>query len=243
MALNSSISGCTRTVLESTGSGFQVQVHCEEGQAPSDETLVVKDVRSDSVEVTVQLVTSNKTATAKFLATYRGRGCVRPRVQTTSTSNSKLALKAALVLTPEFCATTVAAKMGVRMTTLEVGRAACAELQSALGAAFSSLTRVTSAAAPGDAQVVLLPRIVDAGGKFPGFNRQEITVWLEWIVKDTSGKPMWVETVPGFAKGQVGNALNMDRDRQLLVQEAARDTAAQSAAKMAAAPELRKVAR
>jgi hypothetical protein len=96
MALNSSISGCTRTVLESTGRGFQVQVHCEEGQAPSDETLVVKDVRSDSVEVTVQLVTSNKTATAKFLATYRGRGCVRPRVQTTSTSNSKLALKAAL---------------------------------------------------------------------------------------------------------------------------------------------------
>src|SRR5436309_1483498 len=93
---------------------------------------------------------------------------VTARGQTTSTADARLSLKAALLLTPEFCATIVKEKFGNGLgETLEVGKAACAELEPALKVAFSGLARVIAAPFPEDAQVVLLPRVVDVRGTQP----------------------------------------------------------------------------
>src|SRR5208337_113286 len=77
---------------------------------------------------------------------------------------TKLPLKAALVLTPEFCATKIKPKGSwatKEMGTFDVGQAACAELEPALKAAFSNLNRVSAPPSPEEGQVVLLPRFVD----------------------------------------------------------------------------------
>lgn len=84
--------------------------------------------------------------------------------QTASPSGAKLALRAALLVTPEFCDTKF--KKGSWATikeTFEVGKIACAELEPALAQVFSSLTPVTAIPSSGDTQVVLFPRFVDVG--------------------------------------------------------------------------------
>src|SRR4249919_1773644 len=82
----------------------------------------------------------------------------------TKPADAKLPIKAALVLTPEFCATKIKPK-GSALTkewgTFEVGKAACEQLEPALKEAFFSLSRVAAPPAAQEAQLVLLPRIVD----------------------------------------------------------------------------------
>ena len=84
--------------------------------------------------------------------------------QAASPADTKLALRAALVLTPEFCATKKKkGDFASGKETFEIGKTACAELEPALRAIFSSLTRLEAVPSSGDAQVVLLPRFVDIG--------------------------------------------------------------------------------
>jgi hypothetical protein len=171
---------------------------------------------------------------------------VMSRGQTLSSANTKLALKAALVLTPEFCATKI------KDTTLhrgdfEIGNAACAALEPALRGVFPDLIRVDESAAVKDAQVVLLPRVVDARTTQPGnvlhdFNRRNMVVELEWTVKDMSGRTVWIGTVQGTATGHVGSAVTIGKDRKILVQAAMTNAAEQSASDISLAPELRKFA-
>src|SRR5260370_37414080 len=66
----------------------------------------------------------------------------------------KLSLTAALVLTPEFCATVN--KKGHEKFL--VGKTACTELEPVLKSMFTSLTRVDDSSKAGDAQVVLEPK-------------------------------------------------------------------------------------
>src|SRR5277367_3415340 len=92
--------------------------------------------------------------------------------QTPSPANKKLALKAALVLTQDFCATTkktgnTGNKLTSYVETFEIGKAACAELEPALQGTFESLTRLTAMPSDNSAQVVLLPKFVDANATRP----------------------------------------------------------------------------
>src|SRR5271169_353274 len=78
--------------------------------------------------------------------------------QTTAPPETKLPLNAALVLTPEFCATkTKKGTWGINQETFPVGKAACADLEPALKGVFLSLARVEEPPTSGDAQVVLVP--------------------------------------------------------------------------------------
>jgi len=166
------------------------------------------------------------------------------RGQTTSSADAKLTLKAALVLTPEFCATNI--KKGDFFSgkeTFDIGKAACAELEPALRGAFSSLTRVLAADSSKDAQVVLIPRLVDVAATktVSPFSNREMVVLLEWTAKDASGKTVWIDTVQGSAKRHAGTLFTRDKNLKLIVQDSVKDAAEQSSSKMSSAPELRKL--
>jgi hypothetical protein len=162
--------------------------------------------------------------------------------QTTSPADTKLSLRAALVLTPEFCETSLKPK-GSWATkeggTFKVGKAACEEFEPALKGVFPNLIRVSATPSPEDVQVVLLPRFIDADATQK--QHREMVVWLEWTAKDKSGKTVWIETVQGSAKHGAGNLFTHGKDMRLIVTDSVKDLARQSASKMAASPELRKL--
>jgi hypothetical protein len=128
--------------------------------------------------------------------------------------------------------------------TYEVGKAACAELEPALKGVFLSLIRVAAPPPPEEAQVVLLPRFVGASTTRPEFaySKRKMIVFLEWTVKDKSGRTIWIETVQGSAEHNLGTAFTIDKNLKLIVKDSVRDAAEQSASKMSSAQELRKVA-
>jgi hypothetical protein len=161
--------------------------------------------------------------------------------QTMAPPDARLGLRAALVLTPELCASKMKDK---HKQTYEIGKAACAELEPALKNAFSTLTVVPSESQSGDAQVVLLPRFVavDRTSGVQGFSKLTMVIQLEWTVKDMSGRTVWLETVQGTGVGHVGTMGTVGKNRKKTVADAMRDTAEQSASKMSSSPELRKLA-
>ena len=160
-------------------------------------------------------------------------------------ADTKLLLKAALVLSPEFCATkTKKGTWGINQETFEIGKAACVELEPALRDAFSNVVSMKEAPAPeSDAQVVLTPRFVDIGAtqKMGAFSDRELVVLVEWTVRDKAGKTVWIETVQGSAKHHMGKSFTHGKNLKLIVADSVKDMATQSASKMAASQELRKV--
>ncbi|MGA2905237.1 MAG: hypothetical protein ABSD98_15520 [Candidatus Korobacteraceae bacterium] len=151
----------------------------------------------------------------------------------------KLSLTAALVLTPEFCATVNKKKS----EKFPVGKAACAELEAALKPIFISLTKVDDSSKAGDAQVVLEPKFADVAATQAAiaFSNRELVVQVEWTVRDQSGKAIWIETVQGEAKRHIGNMYTHGSNLKHIVQESVQDMAEQSAAKMSSSPELLKL--
>jgi hypothetical protein len=163
--------------------------------------------------------------------------------------HGKLAAKAALVLTPEFCASQK--KQGDRfwtgVETIQIGKAACTELEPVLQSAFAALTRLTEAP-PTEAgyQVVLFPRFADASATRPTaitiFNRptKVLDVDLEWTVKDPAGKTLWIGTVQGSASKRVRAGTNLKDALTTLTAEAVRDAGEKSGIQMSSALELQK---
>jgi hypothetical protein len=84
----------------------------------------------------------------------------------------------------------------------------------------------------------LLPRFANIGisAKQPA----ELFVWLEWTLKDKSGKIVWIGTVQGSGKHRLG--VSRKKDLQAILAELAQHTAEQSARTMSSAPELRRLA-
>ena len=158
---------------------------------------------------------------------------------TTPQVPQKLSLTAALVLTPEFCATVN--KKGSEK--FKVGNAACIELGPAFKGIFSSLTQVDDSSKAGNVQVVLEPKFADVGAtqKAFAFSNRELVLLVEWTVRDQSGKVMWLETVQGSAKRHIGNAFTYRGNLKHILEDSAKDLAEQSAAKMSAAPQLQKL--
>jgi hypothetical protein len=167
------------------------------------------------------------------------------RAQAKPPADTTLTLKAALVLTPEFCATkTTKGSFATGKETFEIGKAACEELEPALKGVFSSLTRMAVPPSPEETQVVLLPKFgdVDATKTMGAFSDREMVILLEWTVKDRSGKTVWIETVQGSSKHHMGNAFTHGKNVKLIVEDSVKDAAEQSAIKMSSSPELRRLA-
>jgi len=165
--------------------------------------------------------------------------------QTPSPADPKLSLQAALVLTPEFCATkTKKGTWGINQETFDIGKVICAELEPALGGVFAGVTRIESSSSPGDAQVILTPKIIaiTATQAKIAFSNRELVILVEWTAKDKAGKTVWVETVQGSAKHHIGNSFTYKKNLKLIVDDSAKNLAEQSANKMSSSPELRKLA-
>lgn len=148
----------------------------------------------------------------------------------------KLSLSAALVLTPEFCATE--SKKGHER--FAVGKAACTELGPTLKNIFTNLTRVDDSSKAGDAQVVLEPRFADVGAtqKAFAFSKRELVVLVEWTVRDQSEKAVWIETVQGSAARHGGNAFTYRSNLKHIVKASVQDMADRSAAAMSSSVQL-----
>ena len=157
----------------------------------------------------------------------------------TPSAPQKLSLTAALVLTPEFCATVNKKKS----EKFPVGKSACMQLEPALKGSFASLTRVDDSSKAGDAQIVLEPKFADVGAtqRAFAFSSRELVVLVEWTVRDGSGKVVWLETVEGSAKRHIGNTFTHGKNLKHIVEDAVEDMAEQTAAKMSSAPQLRKL--
>ncbi len=182
--------------------------------------------------------------TVFLLAVLSSTLAVAAYCQDVPSDNSKLALSAEVVLTQEFCSTKT--KKGDFVSgkeTFEVGKAACAEIEPALKKVFQSLIRVDSVPSAGDTQVVLLPRFVDVGATRTAlaFSNRELVVLVEWTVKDKSGNTLWLETVQGSSKHHMGNLFTHGKNVRLVVNDSVKDMAEQTAVKMGASPELRKL--
>ena len=138
-------------------------------------------------------------------------------------ANTKLPLKAVLVLSPQFCA------WRQIYSPRDVGKLLCKELEPALAVAFSSLTSASETPSTGDpTELVLLPRVTSAASE--GMSVPS-TVQLEWTVKDKSGRIVLIQTVGGESERR---RMNFDKK----MEEAVIDVAEQTAKRMASAPEL-----
>jgi hypothetical protein len=114
---------------------------------------------------------------------------------------------------------------------------ACEELGPAFKGVFSSVVRVAATPPPGETQVVLLPRLVDARAESFG----ETVVVLEWTVKDALGRTLWIGTGQGSGNYSHGPTVHPVQKMMKTLHDALRDAAKQSAAQMSSAPELRKL--
>ncbi len=177
--------------------------------------------------------------TALLLAMVLPGTCNTARSQTPPAADQKLNLSAAVVMDPEFCAT----KIKKNHETFEVGKAACDVFKSALEQGFSSVTSVATDKDALEAQAILMPKFVDVSATktMGAFSTRELTVLLEWTVKDRSGRTVWIETVQGSGKNHMGNGFTYKTDLKEIIQYAVQDLAQKSAAAMDASPELRKL--
>jgi hypothetical protein len=167
-----------------------------------------------------------------------------PMVAQDASTSSKLPLRATLVLTPEFCATRMSRGSLTTKFGFEVGKAACVEFEPALKEAFASITTTSEAPKTGDVQLILIPKFVDVGSTVDGitaFSDRELDVILQWAAKDISGTTIWIGTVQGAAKHHVGNLFTYKKNLKLIVNDAVKDLASQSAIKMSSSAELRKL--
>jgi hypothetical protein len=156
---------------------------------------------------------------------------------------NKLALTAALVLTPEFCATVK--KVGsalVNQEKFDVGKEACKQLEPGLATVFTELKRVADSSETAGAQVVIEPKFADVGAtqKAFAFSKRELVVVVEWTIRDRDGKVLWLETIDGSAKRNIGNAFTHGKNMKHIVEDAVQNVTEESAAKMISATQLQK---
>ena len=166
--------------------------------------------------------------------------CITARSQAASSPDQKLNLNAVVVLDQELCAT----KIKKNHESFEVGKAACDIFKSALGLGFSRLTSAGTASGAADAQAVLIPRFVDlsATKTMGAFSTRELTILLEWTVKDKTGRTVWIGTVQGTGKNHMGNGFTYKTDLREIIHYALEDLAHKSVADMDSSPELNKFA-
>src|SRR2546423_1442182 len=113
-------------------------------------------------------------------------------------AQSKLPLRADLVLAPEFCATKKRQSLALS-DVLRVGKAACSQLEAELNGVFSGLRRVESLPTAGasSAHVVLIPRFVEISATKPllGSSQRKLVIFLEWTIQAAAGRTIWLQTV------------------------------------------------
>ncbi len=178
-------------------------------------------------------------ASALMLAMVLPGVCLTARSQSVPSTAQKLNLNVAVVIDSEFCAT----EIKKNHETFEVGKAACEVFKSTLEEGFSTVTSVPTDKDAAEAQAILMPRFVDVSATktMGAFSTRELTVLLEWTVKNKAGRTLWIETVQGSGKNHMGNAFSYKNDLKHIIDYSVRDLAHKSVIAMDASPEMRKL--
>jgi hypothetical protein len=184
-------------------------------------------------------------ACALVLPGVRGTAVAQSTMHIDPKKDQKLSLQAAVVLTPEFCATkTKKGTWGVNQETFAIGKVVCEDLEPALKGVFSEVTRVEDPGAAANAQIVLTPKFLDivATQAKIAFSNRELVLTVEWTAKDKAGKTVWVETVQGSARHHMGNSFTYKKNLNLVITDASKNLAEQSASKIASSQQLHDLA-
>jgi hypothetical protein len=175
-----------------------------------------------------------------------GTAAVAPAQSAQPQTFSTLAIKADVVLSPEFCATTM--KKGSVWTVKEsfaVGENTCPKLETELAKIFTGLSRISKLPEPNDgaADIILVPKFGDIGATMAvgAFSNRELVVVLEWTALDRAGKTLWVQTVQGSARKHMGNAFTHGKNMRKITEATVDDLVEKSATQISSAPELRKL--
>jgi hypothetical protein len=157
-------------------------------------------------------------------------------------SPQKLAIKAKLVLSPEFCATK---KRQPLADVFYAGESICKQLYPALSVVFSDLKRLEELPAAGssDGEVTLVPRFVDISATSKGIHfhvERELVILVEWTIRDSAGNTIWLQTVEGISTHKFA-AWYTEKPVEEWVDAAVANLAKESAARISASPELRKL--
>jgi hypothetical protein len=163
---------------------------------------------------------------------------------TSATPPPKLALKAEIVLSKEFCATKKRQSIAIN-NVLKVGNPTCEQLYAALSPVFLDLQRLEKMpdAGSGAAQMVLVPRFVDINATPAGLlpsSQRELIITVEWTVLDSMGHTIWLQTVEGSSRHKSGWVITA-RAVGDMVNDAVVDLAKGSVTRISTAPELRKL--
>jgi len=155
-----------------------------------------------------------------------------------------LSLKADIVLSPGFCATKKRQSIAIK-DVLNVGKSACAQLVNALMPVFSDLRRIEKASEPGKgtAEITLVPRFADINATQQPFlpsSRRSLIVLLEWTVQDSTGRTIWLQTIQGSSEHKAGWIITT-KSVSAMVDDAISVLANESAQKISAAPEIRRL--
>jgi len=158
----------------------------------------------------------------------------------------QLPLKAEIVLSPEFCATKRRQSLGIK-DVLKVGKAACEELYSALVPMFSNLERVEKVPAAGrsTAKITLIPRFIDISATQQPYlpsSQRKLVILLEWTIKDSIGRTIWLQTVQGSSEHKAGWMVT-GKQVSGLVDAAVSDLATDSVTRISAAREIQGISR
>jgi hypothetical protein len=159
---------------------------------------------------------------------------------------SKLSLKAEIVLSRDFCATKKRQSLALK-DVLNVGKATCTKLYEALIPVFSDLKRIEKAPVDGTsaAQVTLIPRFTDiiaTQQPFRPSSQRKLVIFLEWMIQDSTGHTIWLQTVQGSSEHKAGWAITT-KGVTAMVDDAVSVLAKNSVAKISTAFELQKLSK
>jgi hypothetical protein len=125
--------------------------------------------------------------------------------------------KVALLLTSELCSETAHA---LYVGKFNIGSPACEEIGPDLRGVFSDLPQVSTA--QGTESYLLVPSIADFRTKVGQltFQKAEMTVWLEWRLKEPSGATIWADIAEGSASHGLGTSFTSKKNWELIVRNA-----------------------
>lgn len=151
-------------------------------------------------------------------------------------TGAKLPLKAALLLTPGFCAAEATSVSG----KVEIGAMACSGIEASLRGVFSSLSRITSTAAfeQNSVQVLLSPEF--PGSPEVGYDgsTRELVVSLQWTARDRTGRILWRGAANGSGRATSMFVRSKKKDRNRLGEAAVKAAIERSPAVISSAAEL-----
>jgi hypothetical protein len=161
-------------------------------------------------------------------------------------AHERLPLRANLVLTDEFASASMVKKMMGDKFVFPIGEPLVVNAEAMAREAFQqvTVTRGSAANAGSGVDCVLTPTLSGAeqGMSAWAFDPVDLTIDVEWRLTDAAGKPLWVQTVRGVTRDNLGNAFTHKKEARQRVNKTIQDLYRKSLLAITSAPEARRLA-